>query len=99
MTADAVLLSTAANGFAHLSTLSRRQRTRIALVLMFRYGFWRWGIWLPPIADDAIYPDFIRGSKRILAGWDSWSGYDFLADDPESDAFLRTFYEKHCRVG
>ena len=93
---EAVQLHTAANGFARITTLSRRQRTRLALLLMFRHGFWRWGTWIPPIADEAIYPDFIRGRKRIMSGWDNWFGYDFLANDAESDAFLRRFYAKHC---
>jgi hypothetical protein len=92
-----VLLDTAANGFARISTFSYSRRMRLALLLTFRYGFWRWGPWIPPITDDAIYPDFIRGAKRILAGWDNWFGYDFLADNAETDIFLRRFFEKHCR--
>lgn len=92
-----VLLYTAANGFAKISTFSFSCRMRLALLLMFRYGFWRWGIWIPSITGEAIYPDFICGTKRILAGWDNWFGYDFLADNEETDIFLRRFFEKHCR--
>ena len=91
-----ILLRTAASGFATISTLSYWSRTRLALLLMFRYGFWRWGSWIPPITDDAIYPDFIQGRKRILAGWDNWFGYHFLADNAETDLFLRKFFESHC---
>ena len=96
MSESAVNLQTAANGFARITTFSLWQRARLGFLLTFRYGFWRWGSWIPPIADDAIYPDFIRGRKRILAGWDNWFGYDFLAKDPETDAFLREFYTNHC---
>jgi len=88
-------LRTAANGYAWITTPSRRERLWLGLLLMFRYGFWRWGTYVPPITDEAIYPDFIRGKKRILTGWDNWVGYDLLANDPESDRFLRAFYERH----
>ncbi len=95
---DSVIeLQTAANGFARVTTFTFWQRIRLGLLLMFRYGFWRWGIWIPPITDDAIYPEFNRGKKRIFAGWDNWFGYDLIATDPDSDLFLRAFYEKHCR--
>jgi len=90
-----VELRTAANGYAWITTQSRRERLWLGLLLMFRYGFWRWGTYVPPITDEAIYPDFIRGKKRIHAGWDNWVGYDLLANDPESDQFLRAFYERH----
>ena len=99
MNDSTVSLLTAANGYARITTFSRWQRTKLVLLLTFRYGFWRSGTSIPPITDDAIYPDFVRGRKRILAGWDNWFGYDFLANDPESDAFLRSFYDKHCRRG
>lgn len=63
---------------------------------MFRYGFWRWGVYLPAITDEAIYPDFVRFGLRIHSGWDNCSGYDLLAANAASDRFLRRFYEKHC---
>ena len=88
-------LRTAANGYAWITTPSRRERLWLGLLLTFRYGFWRWGTYIPPITDEAIYPDFIRGRKRIHAGWDNFVGYDLLAGDAESDKFLRAFYERH----
>lgn len=89
-------LGTAANGFAVVTTQSKKVRFRLGLLLMFRYGCWRWGPRIPAIADAAIYPDFIRGRLRIHSGWDNWLGYDLLAADPESDAFLRRFHARHC---
>lgn len=89
-------LTTAANGFACISTFSRKQRRRLALLLVFRYGFLRWGVYVPPVTDDAIFPDFVRWGMRIYSGWDNWMGYDLLAANAKSDVFLRHFYAKHC---
>ena len=52
-----------------------------------------------PVTDEGIYPDFVRGKTRILCGYDNWSGSYFLADDPESDKFLRDFYTRHVANG
>jgi hypothetical protein len=93
---EEVRLETAANGYAMLSTHSARQRRRLGLLLMFRYGFWRWGIGVPPMADDAVYPSFRRFGLRIDSGWDNWIGYDLLACNEASDEFLRQFHAKHC---
>jgi hypothetical protein len=95
---DAIELNTAANGLAWITTFSSRQSRRLSLLLMFRYGFWRWGIWIPAITDEAIFPDFVRFRLRVLAGYDHWMGYHLLADNPGSDVFLRQFYAKHCRA-
>ena len=89
-------LSTAANGYALVSTFSSRQRLRLGLLLVFRYGFLRWGVYVPPITDDAVYPSFVRWGMRIHSGWDNWIGYDLLASNEKTDAFLRAFYAKHC---
>ena len=92
-------LHTEANGFASISTFSFRKRLRLGLLLTFRYGFWRWGVWVPPMFDDTgVYPEFIRGRKRIAAGYDNWFGYDLTATTPEADEFLRWFYEKHVSL-
>jgi hypothetical protein len=64
---------------------------------MFRYGFFRWGVYIPPITDEAIYPSYYRGNRKIEAGWDNWFGYDWFASTPETDEFLLSFYEKHCK--
>lgn len=96
MSEERVEIHRAANGFADVTTFSPRQYQRLSLLLMFRYGFLRWGIWFPPILDEGIYPSFRRWEKRILAGWDNWFGYYLLADNAESDVFLRAFYAKHC---
>lgn len=93
---DRIELSTAASGFAWVTTHSKRQRTRLGRLLMFRYGFWRWGAYVPPITDEAIYPDFIRWGLRLHSGWDACVGYDLLAANAKSDAFLRRFYVRHC---
>jgi len=89
-------LSTAANGYALICTFSHKQRLRLGLLLMFRYGFLRWGPYVPAITDDAVYPAFVRCSMRIHSGWDNWIGYDLVAANPKTDAFLRSFYAKHC---
>lgn len=77
-------------------TFSRRAYRRLGLLLMFRYGFWRWGVWVRGVTDEAIYPSFVRGKKKILAGYDNWIGYDLLATNPETDEFLRKFHARHC---
>jgi hypothetical protein len=92
-------LNTAANGFAWLSTHSRREYWRLCLLLVFRYGFVRKGRYIPAITDEAIFPDYVRFGLRIQAGWDNWMGYDLLAANERSDAFLRRFYAKHCNSG
>lgn len=48
------------------------------------------------VAGEAVYPDYQRGEQRVLAGWDEWDGYYFLADDAGADAFLRSFHTHHC---
>ena len=89
-------LNTAACGFAWVTAYSRLEYWRLSLLLVFRYGFVRWGRYIPPITDEAIFPDFVRFGLRIQAGWDSWMGYDLLAANERSDVFLRRFYAKHC---
>jgi hypothetical protein len=86
----------AANGFSWISTFSIWWYIWLSLLLSLRYGFWRKGSWIPAITDEAVHPDFVRGTKVIHAGWDIWSGYDFLAGNKESDVFLKRFYERHC---
>lgn len=88
-------LHIAANGYCCIKTPSMLKRWRLSLLLTFRYRFRRQGrrilAW-----DDAIHPDFVRANLRILSSWDNWFGYSLLADDPETDAFLKTFYDRHC---
>ena len=62
---------------------------------MFRHFFYRWGVYIPPITDEAIFPDYRRGRLRIHAGWDNWVGYDFLSANDATDEFLRTFLRRH----
>jgi len=88
-----------ANGRLMLTTHERSERRRWSWLLMFRYGFLRWGIWIPAIAGDAVYPDFIRGGLRIHAGWDQWIGYELQSHNAATDDFLRRFYERHCSGG
>lgn len=93
---NGVHLQTAANGFARLSTFSWWKRLWLGLLLRYKYGFRRSGRMVAPGSDDAIYPDFVRDNQRILSGWDNWFGFDLLADDVQTDAFLREFHAKHC---
>ncbi len=92
------LVGPAANGFTCIHTFSHLRRLKLGLLLTFRYGFWRKGRWIPAVTDDAIHPSFVRGRKTILAGWDQWMGYHLLANDKESDAFLRAFAARHCGI-
>ena len=91
-----VRLFYAGNGFCKIETDSLLIRIKLGLLLTFRYGFYRWGAWIPAVTDEAIHPSFIRFRKCILVGWDNWSGYYLFADNEESDKFLRLFYNKHC---
>jgi len=86
----------AGNGFCKIETDSLLVRIKLGLILTFRYGFYRWGVWVIGVTDESIHPSFICFRKRILAGWDNWSGYYLLADNEETDSFLRDFYQKHC---
>ena len=95
----AAQLHTAANGYAWITTHSRSEYWRLGFTLVFRYGFVRWGPYIPPITDEAIFPDYRRWGLRINAGWDNWMGYDLLAANERSDTFLRRFFLRHCRSG
>lgn len=92
-------LTTAANGLAWISTHSRSEYWRLCFLLVFRHGFVRWGRYIPPITDEAIFPDYVRFGLRIHAGWDNWMGYDLLAANQRTDDFLRHFYLRHCGGG
>jgi hypothetical protein len=87
---------TTASGYFRMATFSQKKACRVSLLLMFRYGFLRWGVLIPPIAGEGIYPDFIRGRLKIKAGFDDWFGFDWFATDEQTDIFLRKFYERHC---
>jgi hypothetical protein len=90
-----VELTKTAEGRVSIETESLKESWRISLLLMFRYGFFRWGIYIPPITDEAIHPNFVRFNLKICAGWDNWSCYYFFADNPQTDSFLLKFYNKH----
>jgi hypothetical protein len=62
---------------------------------MFRYGFWRWGPYIPPVTDEAIFPTYRRRRLKIHSGWDCWVGFDFLSEDDATDAFLLEFVDRH----
>ena len=83
-------------GRVRITTFSMWKSWKISLLLMFRYGFYRWGIYIPPITDEAIHPNYIRGNLKISAGWDNWYGYDWFAANDITDQFLTDFYHKHC---
>ena len=85
-----------ANDRVVISTFSFLKSWKVSLLLMFRYGFYRWGPYVPPITDEAVHPSFLRGKLKIHTGWDNWEGYDWFAENEETDKFLIKFYEKHC---
>lgn len=85
-----------ANGRVCISTFGFWKSWKVSLLLMFRYGFYRWGPYVPPITDEAVHPRFHRGKLVIESGWDNWFGYDWFADNKETDDFLKKFYYKHC---
>ena len=90
-----IYLDKAANGHNWLHTESRREAKRLGRLLSFRHGFFRWGIYVPAITDEAIYPNYVRGRLKIYAGWDNWVGYDFLAANSQTDEFLEQFIARH----
>ena len=94
---QAATLTTAANGHVELQMESLATKIRLGLLLTFRYGFWRWGPCIPAVTGDGISPDFIRFKLRIHSGSNDWLGYYLLADNAESDIFLRKFHARHCR--
>jgi hypothetical protein len=85
----------AANGFGFLHTESRITFVLWGVRLRIKYGFRRTGQRVLGVVDESVYLDFVRGPVKLLAGRDNWCGFHLLADDRESDAFLRRFYELH----
>lgn len=86
-----------ASGRVTISTFSFWRSWKVSLLLMLRYGFYRWGPYVPPITDEAVHPRFHRGKLIIESGWDNWFGYDWSGTNRETDIFLLDFYERHCR--
>jgi hypothetical protein len=93
---DGFELLTAEEGRIRITTFGVWRSWKVSLLLMFRYGFYRRGVYIAPITDDAIHPSYYRGKLKILAGWDNWFGYDWFADNEATNTFLRDFYDKHC---
>ncbi len=91
-----VVLDTAANGFAWVSTSSRRRFLWLTLLLRVRYGFARDGRDVVG-PDEVLHRDFVRDGVCIHAGQDTWVGHYLLAADERSDAFLRQLHRDHCR--
>lgn len=92
---ESVTLDRAADGHVWIRTESKAAFKRIRRTLIFRHGFIRWGSWIPPITDEAIFPDYIRWGLRIRSGWDNWVGFDFLAANNATDTFLIAFADKY----
>jgi len=90
-------LDTTGEGRVQISTDSYLNSWKVSLLLMFRYGFMRWGIYLPSPSDETIYPSYYRGKLKVLKGWDNWSDYYWFADNEKTDFFLTKFYENHCK--
>ena len=80
-------LGSAAENRRRLVTASWWTAQALGLRLRLLHGFRREGPRLLTL-DDAIFPSFVRGSTTILAGWDNWLGYYFLAQDAEGEAVL-----------
>jgi hypothetical protein len=97
---DGFELHTTGEGRVRITTFGVWRSWKVSLLLVFRHGFYRRGVYMPritEITDEAIHPSYHRGKLKILAGWDNWCGYDWFANDEATDAFLRDFYDKHCR--
>ena len=89
-------LHTTHEGRIRITTFGFWRSWKVSLLLMFRYGFFRWGSYVPPVTDEAIHLSYIRGKLKILSGWDNWFGYDWFADNVQTDPFIEKFYYKHC---
>ena len=87
-------LDRAANGHAVLHTESWLVAMKLSAILCLQHGFRRCGEKVVGF-DETLYPDFVRGNLRILAGWDHWMGYHFLSDGAEADQFLTAFFQRH----
>jgi hypothetical protein len=96
--APPVELGATAEGLARVLTPSWLRRLRFGFLLVFRYGFLRRGRLILG-AGEAVHPDFVRGSLLIRSGFIDLSGYELVAANASSDAFLRQFYAKHCGAG
>jgi len=62
---------------------------------MVRYGFRRREPGVVSLPDEAIFPEFVRGSLRVTSSWDRWGGYELESKNEATDQFLKQFYEKH----
>ncbi len=87
-----------ANGFIAICMDSLWMRFKLSFLLCFKYGFLREGQWSPTENDDEIYAHFVRDNLRILAGWDHSLGHYLLADNQQSNVFLRGFYQEHVMM-
>lgn len=83
-------------GRYRLTTLGADKAKLVRSLLSETYLFAQQGDTMPALYDEGIYPDYVRGDLVILSGWDNWYGYDWLADNAETDEFLLTFYQTHC---
>ena len=92
-----VVLTSTVSGRVRLETNKYWSSWYVSFLLMFNYGFTRKGKYMPPLTDESIYPDFIKGDLKICAGWDVWFGYDWFADNDKTDQFLKKFDQKHCQ--
>lgn len=84
-----------ANGFIAICMDSLWLRFKLSVLLTFKYGFYREGQWSSTETDEEIYAHFVRENLRILAGWDQRLGHYLLADNQQSNVFLRSFYQEH----
>jgi hypothetical protein len=80
-------LSLAANGHLQL-TMSPLSAACLRWKLSLIHGFRREGRPAHGL-DETIYPDFVRGDLRLMAGWDIWSGYYLLSSSEAGDELLR----------
>jgi hypothetical protein len=82
-----VNLSLAANGYLQL-TMSPLSAACWRWKLALTHGSKREGRPTHGL-DEAIYPDFVRGDLRLMAGWDIWSDHYLLSSSEAGDEFLR----------
>ena len=58
----------------------------LADMLQDRFGFSDFT--LPAFGLDQVYMECSKDNRRIILGWDNWSGCFVTTNEPENDAFV-----------
>ena len=88
-----VSLDRIASGSLAIHTESPIVAARIWFVLRFRHKFHRVGNTINAL-DEKIFPNYVRGDMTILAGWDHWLGYHFIANAKSDEPMLSSLYDR-----